>query len=50
MSVLKQVLDFLNPTKVEEIKDKVGTILFAIVGLITTVVGIYEQVKGALGN
>lgn len=46
MKFLQKVVDFLNPVRVEEIQDKVGTVLFALVGLIGTALKVIEQFAG----
>jgi hypothetical protein len=43
MKVIQTILNFLNPVKVEEIQDKVGAILFGVVGLITTILTIAKS-------
>jgi hypothetical protein len=43
MKIIQKILDFLNPMKVEEIQDKVGAILFGVVGVITTIATIAKS-------
>ncbi len=46
MEVLQKVLDILNPLKVEEVKDRIGSVLLAVGGLVALV----REILGAFGG
>lgn len=44
MGFIQKVIDFLNPVRIEEIQDKVGTVLFGVVGILTTILSALKAV------